>query len=103
MQIVDVTATLENIVIFPASEMEEIIQNIKTILTTLQGSVPLDREFGIDPSVIDKPVNVIRPLMVKEIKEKIEQYEPRAKLVSIDWDGDGREGLMIPKVRVAIK
>ena len=70
MQIVDVTATLENIVIFPASEMEEIIQNIKTILTTLQGSVPLDREFGIDPSVIDKPVNVIRPLMVKEIKEK---------------------------------
>ncbi len=103
MQIVDVTATLENIIIFPASELEEVIQNVKTILTTLQGSVPLDRDFGIDSTVIDKPVNVIRPLLVKEIKEKIELYEPRAKLVSIDWGGDGMEGLLIPKVRVAIK
>ena len=103
MKVVDISPSLDNIIIFPKNELEEVIQNIKTIITTLQGSVPLDRDFGIDPEIIDKPVNVIRPLLVKEIKEKIESYESRAKLVSIDWAGDGQEGSLIPKVRVAIK
>lgn len=101
--VVEITATPDSIVLFPKSELEEVIQNVRTIITTLMGSVPLDRDFGIDPSVIDKPINVVRPLLVKEVKEKIEQYEPRAKLVSIDWGGDGREGQIIPRVRVAIK
>lgn len=103
MQVVDITATLDEVILFPKSELEEVIQNVKTIITTLQGSVPLDRDFGIDSTVIDKPVNVIRPLLVKEIKEKIEQYEPRAKLVSINWDGEGMQGVITPTVRVAIR
>ena len=103
MQVVDITADLGEVIIFPKNELEEVIQNVKTIITTLQGSVPLDRDFGIDLTVIDKPVNVIRPLLVKEIKEKIEQYEPRAKLVSIDWNGEGLQGVITPTVRVAIR
>lgn len=103
MKVLDVSATLDGIEIFPKSEYEEIIQNVRTVITTLQGSVPLDREFGIDPEIIDKPIDVVRPLLVKEVKEKLEQYEPRVKLVSIDWGGDGMEGKSIPKVRVAIQ
>lgn len=103
MQVVDITADLGEVIICPKTELEEVIQNVKTIITTLQGSVPLDRDFGIDSTVIDKPVNVIRPLLVKEIKEKIEQYEPRAKLISINWDGEGMQGVITPTVRVAIR
>ena len=32
----------------PENEIEEIIQNVSTILTTRKGSVPLDRGFGIN-------------------------------------------------------
>lgn len=103
MKIIDVTASLEQIEIFPANEQLEIIQNVKTILTTLQGTVPLDRDFGIDSEIVDKPINVIRPLIVKEAKEKLAKYEPRVKFISMLWDGNGLEGRIIPVVRVAIK
>lgn len=101
--VVDISARLDKIDLFPQTELVEVIQNVRTIITTIQGTVPLDRDFGIDVDVIDKPINVVRPLLVKEIKEKLEKYEPRAKLVSINWDGDSMEGKLIPTVRVAIK
>ena len=66
MEIIDVTASLEQIEIFPDNEQLEVIQNVKTILTTMQGTVPLDRDFGIDSEVVDKPINVIRPLIVRK-------------------------------------
>lgn len=103
MKIIDVTASLEQIEIFPDNEQLEVIQNVKTILTTMQGTVPLDRDFGIDSEVIDKPVNVIRPLIVKEVKEKLAKYEPRVKFISMFWDGTGSEGRIVPTVRVAIR
>ena len=31
----------------PATKIEEILQNVRTILGTVKFSVPLDREFGI--------------------------------------------------------
>lgn len=103
MKILDVTANLNVIHIFPADEHIEILQNVKTILTTIKGTVPLDRDFGIDATLIDKPVSVVKPLLIKEIKEALEAYEPRAKLVSVDWQGDGAEGKLVPIVKVAIK
>lgn len=103
MKIVDITMEHSEIVLFPENVLIEIIQNIKTILTTLQGTVPLDRDFGIDGTLIDKPLTVAKPLIVKDIKEKIEQYEPRAKFVSISWNGSNIDGKLIPSVRVAIK
>ena len=57
MKIVDITMEHSEIVLFPENVLIEIIQNIKTILTTLQGTVPLDRDFGIDGTLIDKVVN----------------------------------------------
>ncbi|MDY3739384.1 MAG: hypothetical protein SO022_02860 [Selenomonadaceae bacterium] len=103
MKIVDITMEHSEIVLFPENVLIEIIQNIKTILTTLQGTVPLDRDFGIDGTLIDKPLTVAKPLIVKDIKEKIEQYEPRAKFVSISWSGNDIDGKLIPSIKVAIK
>ena len=74
MEILDVTASLNEINLFPKNEKIEILQNIKTILTTIKGTVPLDRDFGIDSSVIDKPVTIVKPLIIKEIKEAIEKF-----------------------------
>lgn len=103
MEILDVTASLNEINLFPKNEKIEILQNIKTILTTIKGTVPLDRDFGIDSSVIDKPVTIVKPLIIKEIKEAIEKYEPRAKLISVDWKGIREEGKLVPIVKVVIR
>ena len=43
--------TVDNVqrhVNFGAKGIDEVIQNVKTILTTRVGTVPLDREFGLN-------------------------------------------------------
>ena len=37
------------IMLIPNSVEEEVAQNVLTILKTMRGSVPFDREFGINP------------------------------------------------------
>ena len=52
---IDVSARLEGIDFAPKDILTEIIQNVRTIISTTQFSVPLDRRFGIDGTVIDLP------------------------------------------------
>lgn len=103
MQIIDVTSTLDGIELFPKDELTEILQNVRTIITTVKGTVPLDRDFGVDASIIDMPLTVARPLIIKEVKEAIERYEPRAKFIEMMWNGNYGEGIMTPTVKVAIR
>lgn len=86
----------------PRNTLEEIIQNIRTIISTSKGSVPLYRDFGVNDSFLDKPVSVARNMIVKEVKEAIEKYEPRAKFQGINWNGQPQDGVLYPTVKVVI-
>jgi len=103
MQVLDITAELDGVSFAPQSTLEEILQNVRTILTTLQGSVPLDRGFGIDVALIDKPVTIVRSLLTAEIIEKVELYEPRVKVKKVSFAGDAAEGIVRPTVKVVIR
>lgn len=61
----------------PANILEEIFQNINTILGTYKFSVPLFRDFGFQAEFIDRPMSILQPLFVREAVETIEKYEPR--------------------------
>lgn len=87
----------------PKNELEEIIQNIRTILTTRKGSVPLDREFGIDVGIIDQPVTRARAVLTANIINAVERYEPRVSVTEVTFSGDGMEGEIYPVIKVAIK
>lgn len=39
----------------PETEVVEILQNVRTILATRKGSVPLDRDFGLSWQYLDAP------------------------------------------------
>ena len=103
MQIIDVTAQLEGISFAPGNELEEILQNVRTILTTMKGSVPLDRDFGLDGAILDRPVNALRAVLTTNIIEAVEQYEPRVKVKQVIFAGMADEGIVIPTVRVVIR
>ena len=96
------SAPLENIQIIPQNDVEEIIQNLHTILSTPKGSVPMYREFGIDASVIDVNVNAAMSLMVNAIYEAIETFEPRAEIVGVTFKDPETQGKLIPVVEVKI-
>ena len=100
------TVTLNDSISFqPSSEVEEILQNVRTILLTRLGSVPLDRDFGLSWEHIDKPVHIAQALTRAEIIEAIEKEEPRAVIESVEFEEtaeDAMEGLSRPRVIVSI-
>lgn len=55
----------------PANEYAEILQNIRTILSTPIHSVPLDRAFGIDVACIDMPLPVAKANIGQKIVKAI--------------------------------
>lgn len=87
---------------FGATGIAEILQNIRTILTTSTFSVPLHREFGVNATMLDAPLPVARARLTVEIISAIQRWEPRAKVIKVIYEGDGLEGIIKPKVRVRI-
>ena len=100
------TVTLGGAVDFaPANETAEILQNVRTILTTLIGSVPMYRVFGLDWELIDIPYPVARALVQSAVIEAIESYEPRARVESVTFDEtvpNVMDGILRPRVIVSI-
>lgn len=103
MQVVDVMAQCTEINFKPANETEEILQNVRTILTTTKYSVPLDRNFGLNADVLDMPLHIMRARLTAEIINAIHRYEPRVKVKKIFYQADAQDGIVKPIVRVVIK
>ena len=100
--IVDITDDLGEVDFSPGGTFKEVMQNVKTILTTRKGSVPMDREFGIDGAMVDMPIAAAQAKMTAEIVAAVQKYEPRVKVVSVQYDGKEMEGRLGTKVRVRI-
>ena len=86
---------------FEASDNDEILQNIKVICTTTAGTVVLDREFGIDHSILDLPTEIAKAKLTAEYITKISTYEPRSKVKEITFESD-ISGTLTPKVVIEI-
>jgi len=87
---------------FGAVGRDEIFQNIRFIILTEYFSTPLDREFGFDYSMIDKPMAIAEAIFAQEVALKISLYEPRAQFRSIDYVRDEMIGKLSPSVKVAL-
>jgi len=88
---------------FGATGLAEIEQNLRTIVTTLQGSVPLDRRFGMDPTAIDAPRPVAEAKLTARILQAVRAYEPRVIVSSVTYQADDLTGQLQPIVRYRVK
>ena len=78
-------------------------QNIALILTSFRGTIPLYRDFGLSSESIDKPINVARTMLISDIKESVETYEPRATVTDITFKASpDNPSTIIPVVEVEI-
>ena len=64
-------------------------------------TVPLDRNLGIIADALDEPMPVAMAKISSDVIDAISEYEPRAKVTQISFDGD-IDGKLIPKVRIEI-
>ena len=103
MQAVDITAELGPVDFLPSTELKEILQNVRCILSTTKYSVPLDRGFGIDGQILDMPIDYAEARLTAEVIDALRKYEPRVRVSKVTFEGDGEEGKLIPKVKVVIE
>ena len=84
-----VTATdLTSIRLNEVDTVNSVLQNIAIILSTRKGSVPLYRDFGLSMEFMDRPLPVAKVMMVAEVREAVERWEPRARVLSVSFAED---------------
>lgn len=80
-----------------------VCQNVALILATRQGTCPLYRGFGLPQRFVDKPMPVAKAMLFSEVKEAVEEYEPRAEVINVFFTDDpASPGRLIPTVEVNI-
>lgn len=87
--------------LMPATTVEEVMQNVRMILGTRRGSVPIDRDFGLRTDALDAPAQATRALLTSTIARDIAEQEPRARLVELTMRES--DGVLEPIVRISIE
>lgn len=83
---------------FSEEELADIQRCLKTLLSIRAGSQPLDRNLGIDyDGVVGFPLDVAKNMLTLEIIEKVNTYEPRVEVDTIDFQ-TGDDGQLIPHI-----
>lgn len=98
---IDVLAAKTEFNFAPKNLIEEVAQNVRTICTTEKYSVPMDRLFGVDTAMLDRPTPKAMAALQAELIQAIKKYEPRCKVRKISFEGD-INGKLTVKVRIAI-
>ncbi|MBP1924586.1 phage baseplate assembly protein W [Sedimentibacter acidaminivorans] len=83
---------------FGVQNYDEIYQNLRIIYTTPVGTVPFDRNFGIDFSILDYSLPITQGKLLIEYIEKTKKYEPRVKVKEVFFVPNEENGTLIPKV-----
>ncbi len=93
-------------IVIGATGLAGLAQEVRTLLATRKGSVPLDRDFGVDWSFVDSPVSAAMPRIVTEYARQIERYVPRVRVRSIAFapaKDEALEGGLRPVVTLSIR
>ena len=75
----------------PATVGEEVAQNVRTLLKTEPGSVPLARAMGTPQDALDTPQSVAGARLQADVIRAVRTYEPRVKVkrVRVTATADG--------------
>lgn len=100
------TGDFKNINVFsPGNTINKIQICLATILTTAKYSVPMDRDFGLDATLLDEPSPRGMALLRAEIYEVINKYEPRVKILNISFEKaeDAHDDKIYPVVKWCLR
>lgn len=86
---------------FGLTGAEEIVQNVRTILSTIRMTAPLARELGIDGTIIDEPIEIAKVRLTSAVVAAIIEGEPRASVTEVQFVEDHSAARLIPIVYLA--
>lgn len=103
----NVSAATQAPIVIGATGMDEIVQNIRTILATIAYSVPLDRAFANRGDFIDAPSPYEAQRRMSYIVDVVEKYEPRVKVSQITFEAlattDAMDGVLAPVLQFTLR
>lgn len=83
---------------FSPEEFANIKLCLETLMSIRAGSQPLDRNLGVDyDAVVGYPLNVAKNMLALEIIDKVNTYEPRVEVESVEFK-TGDDGQLIPYI-----
>ncbi|RII32857.1 hypothetical protein D2A34_21930 [Clostridium chromiireducens] len=83
-----------------AKGKDRIAQNVLNLISTFKYEVAYNREKGISPAILDKPVNIMQAAYIAEVYRVVQKDEPRAvvksvSLLGVDEEGDAKFKVVI--------
>lgn len=81
-----------------ASEIQKIQRSAETLLSTVSGTMPMDREFGLNCDFLDYPIDTAANMYALEVAEKVRKYIPEASVLETKFDLDRAAGIIYPTV-----
>jgi hypothetical protein len=74
-----------------SSEYDDVLEELKNLFSTVTGTYPMNRDFGIDTDIMDCPVPAAETMLSVEYYEKVAEYIPQLEVtdVSFSYDDDG--------------
>lgn len=85
---------------YGATGDDEILQNVRFIMSTVKGTSVLDRIFGLSHDSLDEPTEISKAIYTSELIEAIELNEPRVQVEEVRFEEDPLTGKLIPFVKV---
>ena len=86
----------------PATLVEEVLQNVSMITSTIKATAPLYRDFGLSARFLDRPTPAAKAMLIAELFDAMEEYEPRAEILNVSFEEDERTGKVVPRLEVEI-
>lgn len=77
----------------------ELLTSIRTLCSTYEGTIPLDRRVGLDLSVISESIDISKEIITADIFDKVEKYIPEVEVIEVSF----KEGEDISMLDVLIK
>nr|WP_287412745.1 hypothetical protein [Pseudodesulfovibrio sp.] len=93
-------------VVIGASGVESKLQQVRMVLTTVKGSVPLDRTFGLSMTFLDRPLPHAMAEYSGEVVVEVQAQVPGVvvELVEFTPDQNGAvDGRLYPVVTLSIQ
>lgn len=85
---------------YQGPEREEILRNLATLYSIVEGTAPMARSFGLSHEYLDYPIPIAKNMIALDVVEKTDIYEPRVRVMEVSFIQD-TNGALTPKVTIA--
>ncbi len=93
----------ETVCLWESDPIKAKLQEVRLVMETIKGSVPMFREFGcLDPKVLDKPMPVAEMMTRTMVREGVERWCRGVTVKGVSFQRDEKTGTLSPVVEVEI-